>query len=155
MGTTEAINSRSLTNGTKTEREAADNSLPPDRRLISLQSKTDLTKTLAHNSSCTVCATDMNDASKHASCFAELEVCYNFYAIGQEFGLPNDGIAEKSYRFILKEWPKPFLQASISYLDGPFELCNHLASHPEHTNIMAHQGLPGLHNKTSPIGNQT
>lgn len=51
---------------------------------------------------------------------AELEVCYNFYAIGQEFDLPNDGIAEKSYRFILKDRPKPCLLASISYLDGPF-----------------------------------
>ncbi len=45
---------------------------------------------------------------------AELEVCYNVYGIGQEFSLPIDGIAEKSYRFILKEWPKPCLRTSVS-----------------------------------------
>lgn len=45
---------------------------------------------------------------------AELEVCYNVYGIGQEFSLPNAGIVKKSYRFILKEWPKPCLLASVS-----------------------------------------
>jgi len=29
---------------------------------------------------------------------AELEVCYNFYVIGQEFGKANDGFVEISHR---------------------------------------------------------
>lgn len=50
---------------------------------------------------------------------AELEVCYNFYAIGQEFGVANDGCVEISYRCTLKESPMAYLLA-ISYLDELF-----------------------------------